>query len=41
MTWEELKAENKRLQEQIKEANDIIKRCAEYCSVGCYYDQRD
>lgn len=29
------------LNEQLKEANEIIKKCAEYCSVGCYYDERD
>lgn len=30
-----------RLQEQLKEANAIIKKCADYCTVGCYYDERD
>lgn len=30
-----------KLCEQLQEANGIIKKCASYCSVGCYYDVRD
>lgn len=30
-----------KLCEQLKEANAIIKKCASYCSAGCYYDVRD
>lgn len=30
-----------RLQEQLNDANEVIKKCADYCSVSCYYDERD
>lgn len=30
-----------KLCEQLKEANEIVKKCSSYCSVGCYYDVRD